>query len=206
MPGGTDPVLGGLLLAAGGSERLGQPKQLVLLGGESLLHRTVNLLLTQISDLVVVTGAFAPEVRQQLQNLAVRVEQNNRWQAGMGGSIAAGMEAVSDDRDGVLIMLCDQWRIGHEDLQALIRTWKKEPQTIATANWGENNGPPVIFPRRFFDKLRRLRGEQGAKSLLSLQSGICHVEIPNAQFDLDTDEDLQCLRDWDSQHGSADSR
>lgn len=200
MRGGIDPDLGGLLLAAGGSARLGQPKQLIQLAGESLLSRTVNLLLAQFSDLVVVTGAFAPGVRQQLPSPGVRIEHNEQWQAGMGGSIAAGMRAVSDDLDGVLIMLCDQWRIDDDDLQALIQSWKKEPETIATASWGEILGPPVIFPGHLFGRLRQLRGPQGAKSLVEQQSGICQVEIPNAQFDLDTDEDLQIMREWSSRH------
>lgn len=194
----TDPVLGGLLLAAGGSERLGQPKQLIQLNGESLLSRTANMLLAQISDLVVVTGAFAPAVRQHLQSSGVRIEHNDQWQAGMGGSIAVGMRAVSDDMNGVLIMLCDQWRIDRDDLHTLIRAWGKEPKTIAMASWGENLGPPVIFPGHLFDKLRQLRGPRGAKSLAEQQSAICQVEIPNAQFDLDTDADLQIMRDWSS--------
>ena len=200
MRAGTDPVLGGLLLAAGGSERLGRPKQLIELDGESLLSRTVNLLLAQFPDLVVVTGACAPAVRQQLQSLGVRpgvrIEHNDQWQAGMGGSIAAGVRAVSDNLDGVLIMLCDQWRIDNDDLQMLIQAWKKEPETIATASRGEILGPPVIFPHHLFARLSQLRGPQGAKSLVEQQSRICQVEIPNAQFDLDTDEDLQIMRDW----------
>lgn len=200
MRHGTDPVLGGLLLAAGGSDRLGQPKQLIQLDGEALLRRTVNLLLAQFSDLVVVTGAFAPGVREQLQSPGVRIEHNDQWQAGMGGSIAAGMRAVSDDLDGVLIMLCDQWRIDNDDLQALVQAWEKEPKTIASASWGEILGPPVIFPGHLFGRLRQLRGPQGAKSLVEQQSGICQVEIPNAQFDLDTDEDLQIMREWSSCH------
>lgn len=198
MRGGTDPDLGGLLLAAGGSDRLGQPKQLIQLAGESLLSRTVNLMLAQFSDLVVVTGAFAPAVRVQLQNPGVRIEHNDQWQAGMGGSIAVGMRAVSDDLDGVLIMLCDQWRIDNDDLQALIQSWKKKPETIATASWGEILGPPVIFPGHLFGRLRQLHGPQGAKSLVEQQSGICQVEIPNAQFDLDTDADLKIMLDWSS--------
>ncbi len=200
MRGGTDPDLGGLLLAAGGSDRLGQPKQLIQLDGESLLRRTVNLLLAQFSDLVVVTGAFSPAVREQLQSPGVRIEHNDQWQAGMGGSIAAGMRAVSDDLDGVLIMLCDQWRIDGNDLQALIQSWNKEPETIASASWGEILGPPVIFPGHLYGRLRQLRGPQGAKSLVEQQSGVCQVEIPNAQFDLDTDEDLQIMREWCSRH------
>ena len=200
MPDRTDPVLGGLLLAAGGSERLGKPKQLLQLDGESLLSRTVNLLLAQISDLVVVTGAFAPAVREQLQNPGVRIEHNEQWQAGMGDSIAAGMRAVSDDRDGVLIMLCDQWRIDRDDLKALIQAWGKDPESIAVASWGGNLGPPIIFPNQLLDKLRQLHGPQGAKSLVEQQSRIRKVEIPNAQFDLDTDEDLQIMRGWSSSH------
>jgi CTP:molybdopterin cytidylyltransferase MocA len=190
----TDPVLGGLLLAAGGSERLGKPKQLIQFDGETLLCRTANLLLTQLSDLVVVTGASAPVVREQLQNSGVRIEHNEQWQAGMGGSIAAGMRAVSDELNGVLIMLCDQWRIDRDDLQALIQAWRKEPETIAVASWEGNLGPPVIFPGHLFDKLRQMSGPRGAKSLVEQQSRICRVEIPNAQFDLDTDEDLARCR------------
>lgn len=187
-------MLSGLLLAAGASERLGRPKQLLEFEGEALVRRAARLLLESTDEVVVVTGDHARAVGAALGGLHARIVNNADWRSGMGGSIARGMQAIAPDSDGVLILLCDQWRISKQDLRKLVATWRAQPGRGASANWDGNFGPPAIFPAAMFEDLRRLSGESGAKSLIATRPNFTNVEMPSAGFDLDTEEDLRNLR------------
>ena len=189
-----EPSLAGLLLAAGGSERLGQAKQMLTLGGETLVRRSANLLLEQAANVVVVTGADAANVSDELRDLPIRLVHNGEWRAGLGGSIAAGVDALSDEFEGVLILLCDQWRIGQSDLDALCEAWKNETTLVAAASWGERYGSPSIFPRHMFSDLSQLRGDSGARGLIRRQPSVRFVDIPHARYDLDTPADAETMR------------
>jgi len=193
----ADPTLACLLLAAGGSHRLGVAKQLLCLNGESLVHRSARLLLAQSSIVVVVTGARPSEVAQEIQDLPARIEHNSNWLAGMGGSIATGMRLMAEEIDGVLLMLCDQWRIDQADLQTLFHAWLEAPSRVTSSRWMENFGSPAIFPRHMFSDLSQLHARQGAKELIRNQTRVHMVDLPNAQFDLDTSADLQAMRDYE---------
>lgn len=190
----AEPVLACLMPAAGGSERLGRAKQLIDFEGQTLVSRAAKLLLGRSARVVVVTGAYAFEVGDVLRGLPVTLVHNAAWRSGMGGSIAAGMHALGDGPDGVLIMLCDQWRVGGHDLDQLVDAWRTRPSAVATASFDGACGPPAIFPRRLFADLRGLQGKAGAKGLIRREAAVLPVEIPGARHDLDTLEDLHGLR------------
>ncbi len=200
MKQGIKPILSGLLLAAGSSERLGQPKQLVQFQGESLLRRTAGILLAQTDEVVVVSGAFSAEIEDELKDLPVHIQNNEAWRSGMGGSIACGMSMIGDESNGVLIMLCDQWRIGQPDLQDLVDIWKENPSVTVVARWKHSHGSPAIFPRHLFDDLQQLSGDQGAKHLIVKQLIVRFADMPNAQFDMDTEKDLQTMQSWSNRY------
>jgi molybdenum cofactor cytidylyltransferase len=191
------PKLAGLLLAAGESKRLGQPKQLVKVRGESLVLRTARLLLTQTPNVHVVVGANTPEIAQSIEKLPVRITRNSQWRDGLGSSIACGMNQITGNFDGVLIMLCDQWRVEHQDLNDLVKAWYENPSVPSVATWKESFGSPAIFPKAMFEDLMQLNGERGAKSLLEAASPIRQVGLPNAGFDLDTIDDLHRMSEID---------
>src|SRR5262245_65310471 len=102
-----------VLLAAGGSRRLGRPKQLVRLEGLSLVRRAVDIVsAAQVDSVTVVLGAAADEVQRELAGVACRVAvvHNDAWERGMGSSIRRGLCAADDSADpaGFLFVLCDQ--------------------------------------------------------------------------------------------------
>lgn len=200
--------LGAILLAAGPSSRLGQPKQLVEVDGECLVRRSARVLLDAgVSDVLVVTGFAHEAVAGEVADLPVRVVMNAEWSLGMGGSIVAGARSAPRGLDGMLVMACDQWRMKSEDVSGLIGCWTSDPSRIVVAQWAEGaafvSGPPVIFPRNLLRELKFIEKSRGARQLIDRFIDIVEYQtIENAAFDLDRPEDLQRL----TQAQGADSR
>jgi len=221
-PSGTlGETLGVVLLAAGGSTRLGQPKQLIPIDGEALVARTARrllclqpathgealvartarrLLCLEPATLLVVTGCASVEVSDQLSSLPLQLVHNPDWRQGMGKgmgtSIAVGVNCLPAKVKGVLIMLCDQWRVDHADLKRLLEAWNTDISDIAVARWEKDKafifGPPAVFPRTLFHELESLSGDQGAKRVIEkYQDRSTFIMMENAAFDLDEPADLQ---------------
>lgn len=185
-----------ILLAAGGSSRLGRAKQLLEFHGEPLVRRTARLLTGVTPRVTVVTGARFEHVSETLAGLKVEERYNAQWRAGVGGSIALASGDFAPDTRAALIMLCDQYRVAPHDLDDLVGAWRREPGRITAARWGEHFGPPVIFPSRFFAPLARLRGDLGARQLLvEHRSSVNFIDLPNAAHDVDDAADLKRLRE-----------
>ena len=192
----SHPELSILIPAAGASERLGQAKQLVKHKGTSLLQNAVN---TSSSldprEIIVVTGANAEAVKNAVLQPPVNWIHNPNWSNGMGGSIALGATAISPESTGLMILLCDQWKIQVSDLQLLAETWQSDPERIICASAEGVNMPPVIFPASYFNQLTKLEGSQGARSLLvNHPESLTAVPIKNAAIDLDTQSQLGKLK------------
>lgn len=180
-----------ILLAAGGSSRLGRAKQLLDFRGASLVRRAVVRLAELTPRITVVTGARADKVAMELNGLDVELCFNERWREGMGTSIALAMSGVEPETRAVLIMLCDQYLLDGDDLAGLLAAWRQQPGRIAAARWDDAIGPPAIFPRRHFTGLAQLSGDTGARRLLVEQRAqVSLVDMPHAAFDVDDAQDL----------------
>ncbi len=190
------PGLSILIPAAGASDRLGRPKQLVEYRGVTLIQRTVDKAFAiGPGEVIVVTGCQANAVQQAVQQTGVRWVLHPNWSEGMGTSIAAGAARVSPQSTGLMVLFCDQWRVGKEDLKSLIKIWESEPDRIVCARAEGRNMPPVIFPSRYVKQLQALNGRRGAHALLTDHaSRITSVSLKNAAFDLDTMKDLADLK------------
>jgi molybdenum cofactor cytidylyltransferase len=191
----NDSTLSVLIPAAGSSTRLGQPKQLVAQQGKSLIQHAVEKAQSLSPlEIIVVTGANAELIEAETQQLPVRCLYNPLWSAGVGGSIALGTEAINPKSTGLMILLCDQWRLQTQDLQKLLVAWQSEPDRIVCARAESINMPPVIFPSICFAELRAVKGERGARSVLqTYESLLCPVTMKNANFDLDTNSHLDSM-------------
>jgi len=190
------PSLSILIPAAGASKRLGQAKQLVQYKGRSLLQNAVELAASLSPlEIIVVTGAHAELIKESLDDDAVKWVDNPCWSEGMGGSIAIGARAVNPVSDGLMILLCDQWRLETRDLQRLAQTWQSDPNRIVVAEAEGHYMPPVIFPSDCFEHLQALQGQKGARSLFkAFPERITAIFMQNAAFDLDTQAQLDKLR------------
>lgn len=185
-----------LLLAAGGSSRMGRPKQLIRVEGESLVRRmTRRLVALNSGDVMVVTGSNSQAISDELSGLPIQLVSNPGWKSGMASSLAAGVKSLPDECEGVLILLCDQWQIDLNDLRELVHSWRVDISRISTACWHDEGrqviGPPAIFPRTLFEELITLKGDRGARVVIEKhreQTSI--VEMESACFDLDEPADL----------------
>jgi molybdenum cofactor cytidylyltransferase len=189
---------GAIILAAGDSQRLGQPKQVVEFQGKTLVEIAAGLAAEAECDpIVVVTGAFAAAVKSAVAATAAQVVHNDRWHLGMGGSIAAGMRFLLKEGprpDAVLIQVCDQPLIPAGHLKALIGSVAEGKGAIAATRYaGASGGVPACFAANCFADLARLHGETGARSLIRAMHTTL-IESAEAAFDLDDPGDLAQLR------------
>lgn len=184
-----------LILAAGASTRLGQPKQLVHIGGRPALHGVVSSAVALGGHAVtVVIGAHAAELTRLLGHSPASVIVNRHWEEGMASSIRCGLGALPPTCDAVLILLGDQVAVTADDLKRLASAWKEQDSVIAAATYEQHVGVPAIFPRIVFSELAQLRGDQGARKILERNNfRLVRVPMPNAAVDLDTPDDLAAL-------------
>lgn len=184
-----------LVLAAGASKRLGQPKQLVKLGGRPALHIVVtNAVALTGNAVTVVVGANAREMTHLLAHSPASVIVNRSWEEGMASSLRFGLASLPPGCDAVLVLLGDQVGVTADDLKRLAAAWKGEESLIAAAVYDQHVGVPAIFPRLCFSELAELRGDHGARAVLERNSyRLVRVPMSNAAIDLDTPEDLAVL-------------
>jgi molybdenum cofactor cytidylyltransferase len=184
-----------IVLAAGASSRLGQPKQLVRIGGRPALHRVVSSATSLAGHSVtVIIGAHANELSRLLAHSPASVIINRQWEEGMASSIRCGLSALPAACDAVLILLGDQVAVTADDLKRLAAAWNDQEGSIAAATYDQHVGVPAIFPRTFFNELAELRSDQGARRILERNHyRLIRVPMPNAAIDLDTPEDLAAL-------------
>jgi CTP:molybdopterin cytidylyltransferase MocA len=184
-----------LILAAGSSKRLGQPKQLVRLGGQPALHRVVsNAVAVAGHAVTVVAGAHVRELTYLLNQTPASMVVNRHWEEGMGSSLRFGVTTLPPACEAVLVLLGDQVAVTKDDLRRLIGAWKGQEEVLAAAVYERHAGVPAIFPRICFPELAALRGDEGARSVSQRnQFRLVRVGMPNAAVDLDTPEDLAAL-------------
>ncbi|OKY26281.1 MULTISPECIES: nucleotidyltransferase family protein [Thalassotalea] len=186
-----------IVLAAGSSSRLGQPKQLVEVQGNKLIARQCELALTLTNNVLVVVGCYAEKVSDAVNHLPVNVVNNPNWQQGMGSSIAAGINALPSTVKGVMLLLVDQWQLTAADLALTKQTWQQASNSIICAR-GKSGAfsPPIIFPRDYFKQLKHIPPDSGAKAIVNQHGdNVISLSLEAAFADLDTPEQLQhCLR------------
>ena len=188
-----------VILAAGASTRMGTPKQLLAVGGQSLLARAVETsLAAPVWPVVVVLGANAEQVRPLLARLPVLVTENPAWAEGMASSIRAGvgtLQQFSRRLEGVVLALCDQPGFSPTVINRLIAAQRAGGKSIAAARYAGHLGAPALFLRKHFDALTHLTGEEGARALFKDEPGCVEaVDLPELATDLDTPADVAAFQ------------
>lgn len=186
------PRHGAVVLAAGASRRLGRPKQLVTIEGESLLHRAARAALaTGPTDLVVVLGHDAMRLADAVADLGVRCIEAVSWSQGMGLSLRCGEAALDPTCAGVLVLLCDQPALDAAHLQRLVAGWHERPERAVASGYAQTVGVPALLPRDWL-RTTKLSGDRGARNLLRARATETLVVTNEALGrDIDSPSDLR---------------
>lgn len=188
-----------IILAAGESRRLGQPKQLLTYHGQTLLERAIRLANEAgASPVLVVLGANFEKISAAIHSPNAIPVRNDRWRQGVASSIDAGMRALSvcaPEAEGVLLMGCDQPRLTPDHLRALITAFiDQSAAAIAASSYDAVQAVPAVFPRATFAELRALRGDRGARPVIeNPPCPVVALEFQGGEVDIDLPEDLALL-------------
>ncbi|HEX8329959.1 MAG TPA: nucleotidyltransferase family protein [Hymenobacter sp.] len=185
-----------LILAAGASTRMGQPKQLLPYRGRTLLrHAAETAVATSCAPIVLVTGAVHDALAAEVSDLPIWVVRNLEWETGMASSIRAGLAAVQAAQPrAALIMLSDQPLVTAELLRQLVAEQQQSQAPIVAAAYGDTVGVPAVFHHTLFPALSQLQGTQGANRLIaSLGNDVGRVPFPAGLLDVDTPEQYAAL-------------
>ena len=188
--------IGVVLLAAGASMRLGEPKQLLKFRGETLLRRSAKTALAVSNRVVVTLGARIEILCKEIEDLPVRIVENADWQSGMSGSIRIALKKLINDRhlEAVVVMVCDQPFVDENLLRKIVVEFQETGAPVVACAYENTLGVPAIFRRKLFPELLALDAPIGAKHLIKKYAGqTAAIEFPEGAFDVDTRADYENL-------------
>jgi molybdenum cofactor cytidylyltransferase len=190
----AETFVSGLVLGAGGSTRLGRPKQLLPYGDRPLLEHTLNTARDcGFQQLVVPIGGAAAEVRERVDFTGAEVVVNQAYGEGCSSSIAAALDAVDPRCEVLVLMLGDQPGVTPDTVRALLAG--RGDAALAVCRYDDGRGHPIAFARTVFPQLASLHGDKGVWRLLDERAGDV-VDVPiagNVPLDVDTPEDYQAV-------------
>lgn len=191
-------MTGIVILAAGNSSRLGQPKQLIPWHGIPLIrHAALTAIAAKLGPVTVVLGAIDGPCRLALQDLDLAITENPDWESGMGSSIAHGIRSLNSEHlENVIVTLCDLPLITPAIYTHLAALRCSEKTEVVACNLGTAFAPPILFSKYRFSLLRSLAGREGARSLLRYENSITLMDCPEAEADIDTPIDLANSSRW----------
>lgn len=183
----------GLVLAAGGSRRLGQPKQLLPFAGATLLDATLEMARRSGFDqLIVALGGSAGEVESVVDLRGAEVVRNPAYTSGCSSSIAAALPAVSAEASGIVLMLGDQPFITPSSIAGLIEAARGTP--LGVCRYRDGLGHPFWLGREVFSSLSRLHGDKGVWKLIDAAG----EELPCFEVDADIPRDVDTWDDYEA--------
>ena len=160
-------MISAILLAAGKASRMGKPKQLMPLGGGTILEQAIdNLLSSAVSEVVVVVGHRAEEVMKVLDARPAKLVINPDYEHGMSTSIIAGLKAVDSQAQAVMLALGDQPLIDSQAIDRLIDEFSHHDKGIAIPTYQGRRGHPIIFAEKYREKLLKLKGDIGGRQII----------------------------------------
>lgn len=190
--------IGAVILAAGVSQRMGSPKQLLTFHGSSLLrHAVQTALASRCHPVVVVLGAHSARLRDEISDLPLTIVENPLWAEGMGSSIRTGiaaLEEISEGAEGTVLMLCDQPFVSSQTLDSLIFVYEESQSLAVASEYAGSLGAPALFSRELFAELASLNSAEGAKQILKRhEQNVIRLPVPEAVWDVDTPADYERL-------------
>jgi molybdenum cofactor cytidylyltransferase len=195
-----DSRIGALVLAAGKSTRMGEPKQLLQLDGKAMLEHTLgNVRAAKVSDIVLVLGFAAEAIVRQVNVEGVRVVVNEAYQQGMGSSLRVGLSTLDPLTKAALIILADQPFVLTKTLDRIIDRYQQSGAQIVIPMYQGFRGNPVLLDRSVFPEIMALSGDGGCRSIFGDHlDGIVKVPVDDigVLLDVDTKADFARLQNF----------
>lgn len=175
---------------------MGSPKQLLRLEAESMLRRIAReAVQAECGPVLLVLGAYAGELRSEIEDSTIEIVMNDQWREGMGSSIRTGIAALQKKHPAcgaALIMVTDQPAVSSGLIKQLIAAQQTAAKPIVACRYGDSFGPPVLFQSGFFPLLLTLHGDTGAKALVKQHlEETAFINFEEGMFDLDTKTDYE---------------
>ena len=189
-----------LILAAGGSVRMGKPKLTETFLKTNLLRKVIESVYSfKNSDKLIILGGNKEIYRPQISNPDIDIVINNNWVKGISTSIGLGIRRFENESqsqiDSVMILLADMALVNSKYLSKILGIARSSDKGIIASDYGPSLGPPVIFHRKYFRELQDLKGDSGAKSvIMKHREDLQTLEFPDGLIDIDTPEDLKRLK------------
>jgi molybdenum cofactor cytidylyltransferase len=194
MSAGGEGFVAGLVLAAGGSKRLRQPKQLLRFGSSTLLGHVLDTARAcRFDQTLCVLGGGARGIRAAVDFSRVEVVENREFGEGCSSSIAAALGAVDSRADALVLMLGDQPGVTADTVAALLAGRRDAP--LAVCAYDDGRGHPLAFSRGMFEALSNLHGDKGVWKLMDrFADEVVDVSVAGPiPRDVDTWEDYEAL-------------
>jgi xanthine/CO dehydrogenase XdhC/CoxF family maturation factor/CTP:molybdopterin cytidylyltransferase MocA len=190
--------IGIIILAAGASTRLGEPKQLLKFQNETLLRRAARAAIDSVAQpVVVVIGASAELMRAEISDLPLTIIENENWREGLSASLRVGLQtlcALDAEAQGAVVMLCDQPFVNAETINRLVSEFERSGALIVASEYEGARGVPALFERALFNELMNLRGREGAKRIIARYAEEARsVEFAAGATDIDSWADYEKL-------------
>jgi len=187
-----------VILAAGSSSRLGEPKQLLDIGGQPVLaHTLAAVRQTSLAPLFVVLGHAADEIEQRIDLHEVQMIHNLDYSSGQSSSVRAALHVLPPDVDAVVFILGDQPLVAPAVIERLADAYGTGNASIIQPNYREGRGNPVLISRALFEELAQITGDTGARPLIQRHRDAIHLVDVTAfsrPDDIDTREDYERIQ------------
>ena len=188
-------TIAAVVLAAGSSRRLGQPKQVLPLDGATLLDASLSVARQSgCEPVVVVLGGAADEVRTQVDLAGVYVVENQEFGEGCATSVRSAVGALPDEVQGLVLLLGDQPRVRVETVQELEAVARGH--AVGVCEYDDGLGHPLWFDREMFGALEAMHGDKAVWKLVDggPDADVVRVRIPGAvPRDVDTWADYEAM-------------
>ena len=186
-----------IILAAGDSSRLGQPKQLLRRGDQSMIEHIVSQCdQSELGPVYIITGKYHDAISNQIGRS--NILHNHKWQEGMSSSIAFAISNIDQVLiEGAIIILSDQVYFDKTILADIAAIAKTKHHKIINCRYQKGMGPPTYFDKSLFAELEQLSGDSGAKAIIiKYITQSTSINFPRGDVDLDSKEDLKILEDF----------
>jgi molybdenum cofactor cytidylyltransferase len=191
-------MTGIIILAAGNSSRLGQPKQLLLYKDVTLLQHIIReASIIKEAVVIVVTGANHELIEKEINSSKIKSAFNRDWELGMSSSINIGLNKALQlfpKIEKCILAVCDQPFISYSIFKNLIDEYHKTGKRIVASSYAETLGTPVLFDKKYFNELLNLKGQEGAKKIINqFFEDTTSIPFQKGDIDVDTEEDYNKL-------------